>query len=51
MAIFSGDSYGSGLSTTVLITLKMAVFAPIPNASVRIETMVKVGCRRSVRNA
>jgi len=28
-----------------LMTLKIAVFAPIPSASVRIETMVNVGCR------
>ena len=32
----SGCGYGSGLSITPLTTLKIAVFAPMPSASVRI---------------
>ena len=31
----SGSANGSGLSNTVLTTLKMAVFAPMPSARVR----------------
>lgn len=33
MAILSGSGYGNGLSSSVLVTLKMAVLAPIPWAS------------------
>jgi len=34
----SGDGYGRGLRMTPLTTLKIAVLAPIPSASVRIVT-------------
>ena len=34
----SGSGYGSGFSSTPLTTLKIALFAPIPSASVRIVT-------------
>ena len=38
-----GPAYGSGLSTTALITLKMAVVAPMPSASVSSATARNVG--------
>jgi hypothetical protein len=41
----SGSGYGSGLSSTPFTTLKIAVFAPIPIARVRIVTIVKEGDR------
>ena len=41
----SGASNGSGRSTTALTTLKMAVVAPMPSASVRIAVAAKPGCR------
>ena len=40
----------SGVSSTVLTTLKTAVFAPIPSASVAIATAVNPGCLRKVRS-
>ena len=33
-----GSGYGSGLSSTPLITLKIALLAPMPSASVRMVT-------------
>jgi hypothetical protein len=39
------------LSSTALITLKMAVLVPMPSTSVRIATHAKVGCRASERRA
>ena len=47
----SGWGNGSGLSRTALTTLKMAVFAPIPSARVRIATKVNPGDLRNCRNA
>src|SRR4051794_29561629 len=47
----SGSAYGNGLSTTVLITLKIAVFAPMPSVSVASAISVNVGCLRSERKA
>src|SRR5437867_13052123 len=46
-----GCSYGSGLSKTPLITLKMAVLAPMPSASVSTATAVKPGFFSSWRKA
>src|SRR5213083_2404323 len=43
--------YGSGRSTTAFTMLKMAVFAPMPRASVRAATAVKPGFFRSMRKA
>ena len=42
---------GNGCSTTALTTLKMAVVAPMPSASVSRATAVKPGCCRSSRRA
>ena len=42
---------GNGCSTTALTTLKMAVVAPMPSASVSRATAVKLGCCRSNRSA
>jgi hypothetical protein len=47
--ISSGSSKGSGCSRTPFTTEKIAVFAPIPSASVRIATSANVGLRASVR--
>src|SRR6266513_5015913 len=47
----SGSRYGSGRSNTALTTLKMAVFAPMPSASVSTATAVKPGFFRSWRKA
>src|SRR4029453_8638643 len=41
----SGSGNGKALSSTLLITLKMAVLAPIPNASVTIVARGKRGGR------
>src|SRR5690348_7587544 len=46
-----GSGYGSGLSRTALTTLKMAVFAPMPSASVSTATAVKPGCFNNWRMA
>src|SRR5580700_3128696 len=43
------SGYGKGLRITALYTLKIAVFAPIPSASVRIAARQKAGCFASVR--
>src|ERR1700738_3807576 len=39
----SCDGYGNGRSKTASTTLKMAVEAPMPSASVRMATMEKLG--------
>ena len=39
----SESVYGNGLNTTALTTLKMAVLAPMPSASVMIAIAVKAG--------
>src|SRR5262245_16809058 len=41
--------YGSGLSNTALTTLKIAVFAPMPRASVRTAVAVKPGFFINIR--
>src|SRR6266705_850732 len=46
-----GWSSGSGFSNTPLIPLKMAVFAPMPRASVSTDTAVKPGFFSSWRKA
>jgi len=45
----SGWAKGSGRSKTALTTLKIAVLAPMPSASVRMATAVKPEFLRSVR--
>src|SRR6266446_7290373 len=47
----SGSGYGSAFSNTPLITLKMAVFAPMPSASVSTATAVKPGFFSNWRKA
>ncbi|MGH7446554.1 MAG: hypothetical protein ACRELT_03280 [Longimicrobiales bacterium] len=47
----SGDSYGSGRSTTPFSTLKIALFAPIPSARVRMAMNANPGARASERKA
>ncbi len=47
----SGRGYGSGRSTTPYTTLKIAVVAPAPSASVSTATVVKLGWRNSERIA
>ena len=47
----SPSRLGSGLSSTPRTTLKIAVFAPMPSASVMMTTDVKAGLWRSARNA
>src|SRR5437762_3959341 len=49
--IRSASGYGSGRSKTALTMLKIAVFAPMPSASVRIAITLKLGCFRSMRKA
>ncbi len=39
----SGSGYGSGLKSTASMTLKIAVLAPIPSASVSTVTSVNAG--------
>src|SRR5215470_8584202 len=46
-----GALYGSGLSSTVSATLKMAVLAPMLRPSVITATAVSVGFLRNIRNA
>src|SRR5215831_13760843 len=41
--------YGSGASSTALISVKIAVFAPIPSASIVIAAIAKPGLRRRAR--
>ncbi len=47
----SGRGNGSGLMRAALMTLKIAVLAPIPSARVRIATKVNPGVRRRPRMA
>jgi hypothetical protein len=47
----SGLRYGSGRSNTALTTLKIAVLAPMPNASVSTATAVKPGFFSNWRKA
>ena len=47
----SGSGYGSGRNSTPLTTLKTAVFAPMPSASVRTVMIAKPGCLQSDRIA
>src|SRR5437764_6120665 len=49
--IRSASGYGSGRSKTALTMLKIAVFAPMPSASVRTATRVNPGALRSWRRA
>ncbi len=44
----SGWSYGNGRKSTAFTTLKIAVFAPIPSANVRMATHANVGFFRSI---
>src|SRR5262245_44717526 len=44
-----GSRYGSARSNTVLTTLKIAVFAPMPSARVAMTIAVKAGLLRSRR--
>ena len=46
-----GSGYGSGLRTAPRTTLKMAVFAPMPRASVTTASSVNPGARRRPRIA
>jgi CheY-like chemotaxis protein len=45
----SGSRKGSGRSSTALTTLKMAVFAPMPSANVRMTTPVNPRFAKSIR--
>ncbi len=45
----SASSNGSGLSRTPRTTLKMAVLAPMPSASVKMAISVNMGARRRRR--
>jgi hypothetical protein len=47
----SGSGYGSGLSSSALMTLNMAVLAPMPRASDTTMTNVKPGEPRMARSA
>ncbi len=47
----SGWGNGNGRSRTALMTLNIAVFAPMPSASVMMATRLKPGDLRSVRQA
>ena len=47
----SGSWNGNAFSSTPYTTLKIAVLAPIPKASVRAATTAKPGCFRSMRAA
>src|SRR5689334_1805279 len=49
LTIRSAFSYGRGLSRTPSTKLKIAVLAPIPNASVSRATIAKPGLRASIR--
>src|SRR6185312_15261218 len=44
-----GESYGSALSSTELVMVKIAVLPPMPSASVKIAAMAKPGFLRSMR--
>ena len=43
----SGSAYGRGFNSTPLTTLKMALLAPIPRASVSTATSVNAGLLKS----
>src|SRR5262245_52061809 len=45
----SEDAKDSGLSSTALTTLNMAVFAPMPNASIKTAIKVNPGCFSNIR--
>ena len=45
----SGSGNGNGLSSTAFTKLKIAVFAPMPSASVITAMAVKPGCFSSDR--
>ena len=47
----SGFEYGSGLRRTAYTTLKMAVLAPMPSASVQMAAAAKPGVLRNERSA
>jgi hypothetical protein len=47
----SGSSSGSGCNKTALTTLKIALLAPMPRASVNTATNVKPGVFSSIRIA
>src|SRR6266702_5973052 len=47
----SGSLYGSGRKSTALVTLKIAVLAPTPNAIVSAAVSAKIELLRSVRPA
>jgi hypothetical protein len=47
----SASGYGSGRSRTAFTTLKIALLAPMPTASVATATSVKPGAWRSRRSA
>jgi len=47
----SGSGYGSGLSSSALTTLKIAVLAPMPMARDAMITADSAALRRSVRKA
>src|SRR5438046_6281348 len=49
--ISSGVLNGNGRSSTVSITLKIALFAPMPSASVRMAITAKTGALISIRKA
>src|SRR3954464_4218664 len=49
--ISSGFLNGNGRSRTVSITLKIALFAPMPRARVRIAMTAKAGALISIRKA
>ena len=49
--ILSASGYGRGRSSTALTTVKMAVLAPIPSASVSTATAVNPGLFSIVRTA
>ncbi len=51
VTICSECGYGSGSNNTVSITLKMALFAPIPSARVSTAMKVKPGDLTSCRKA
>jgi hypothetical protein len=47
----SESGYGSGLMSTALTTLKIAVVAPMPSASVTTAAAAMLGCLRNIRVA
>jgi hypothetical protein len=47
----SAFAYGSGRMTTALTTVKIALLAPMPSASVAIATAAKPGDRHRPRHA